>query len=149
MALGQFDNQLVYNMTEVTRRDLGVGPGGVRNVAVWASYNSNSMAVAAVVSPSAHLQTTVTHRSPRVPEFSKDEVADHCEIHSCWIIVCDKVYDVTNFTREHPGGLDVIMEYGGRDATVAFMDKGHSNDAWIVLSDYYIGELVKKDRINK
>lgn len=107
------------------------------------------MAVAAVVSPSAHLQTTVTRRSPRVPEFSKDEVADHCEIHSCWIIVCDKVYDVTNFTREHPGGLDVIMEYGGRDATVAFMDKGHSNDAWIVLSDYYIGELVKKDRINK
>uniref|UniRef100_K1QEP7 Cytochrome b5 n=1 Tax=Magallana gigas TaxID=29159 RepID=K1QEP7_MAGGI len=105
--------------------------------------DSNSMAVAAVVSPSAHLQTTVTHRSPRVPEFSKDEVADHCEIHSCWIIVCDKVYDVTNFTREHPGGLDVIMEYGGRDATVAFMDKGHSNDAWIVLSDYYIGELVK------
>lgn len=39
MALGQFDNQLVYNMTEVTRRDLGVGPGGVRNVAVWASYS--------------------------------------------------------------------------------------------------------------
>uniref|UniRef100_K1R8G5 Cytochrome b5 n=1 Tax=Magallana gigas TaxID=29159 RepID=K1R8G5_MAGGI len=115
MALGQFDNQLVYNMTEVARRDLGVGPGGVRNVAVWASY-----------------------------KFSKDEVADHCEIHSCWIIVCDKVYDVTNFTREHPGGLDVIMEYGGRDATVAFMDKGHSNDAWIVLSDYYIGELVKR-----
>lgn len=35
------------------------------------------------------------------------------------------------------------MEYAGRDATVAFMDKGHSNDAWIVLSDYYIGELVK------
>lgn len=44
---------------------------------------------------------------------------------------------------QHPGGLDVIMEYGGRDATVAFMDKGHSKDAWIVLSDYYIGELVK------
>lgn len=35
------------------------------------------------------------------------------------------------------------MEYAGRDATVAFMDKGHSKDAWIVLSDYYIGELVK------
>lgn len=70
---------------------------------IWAGFlslDSNSMAVAAVVSPSAHLQTTVTHRSPRVPEFSKDEVADHCEIHSCWIIVCDKVYDVTNFTRE-------------------------------------------------
>lgn len=44
---------------------------------------------------------------------------------------------------QHPGGLDVIMEYAGSDATVAFMDKGHSKDAWMILSDYYIGELVK------
>lgn len=41
------------------------------------------------------------------------------------------------------GGLDVIMEYGGRDVMVVFMDKGYSNDVWIVLFDYYIGELVK------
>lgn len=35
------------------------------------------------------------------------------------------------------------MEYGGRDVMVVFMDKGYSNDVWIVLFDYYIGELVK------
>lgn len=140
-SLGQFNNHFVNSMTGVA--SIGVEPGGLRNMPAWASYNSNSMAVAAVVSPSVHLQTTVTHRSPRVPEFSRDEVADHCEIHSCWIIVCDKVYDVTNFTREHPGGLDVIMEYAGSDATMAFMDKGHSKDAWMILSGYYIGELIK------
>lgn len=35
------------------------------------------------------------------------------------------------------------MEYVGRDVMVVFMDKGYSNDVWIVLFDYYIGELVK------
>lgn len=50
MALGQFDNQLVYNMTEVARRDLGVGPGGVRNVAVWASYSEyNQLLIAYLI----------------------------------------------------------------------------------------------------
>lgn len=44
---------------------------------------------------------------------------------------------------QHPGGLDVIMEYAGSDATMAFMDKGHSKDAWMILSGYYIGELIK------
>lgn len=41
------------------------------------------------------------------------------------------------------GGLDVIMEYVGRDVMVVFMDKGYSKDVWIVLFGYYIGELVK------
>ena len=62
-------------------------------------------------------------------------------------------YSVTNFQWysweifiikfQHPGGLDVIMEYAGRDATVAFMDKGHSKDAWMLLTDFFIGDMVK------
>jgi cytochrome b involved in lipid metabolism len=37
----------------------------------------------------------------------------------------------------------VIIEYAGSDATVAFMDKGHSKDAYLWLSDCYIGNIIK------
>lgn len=35
------------------------------------------------------------------------------------------------------------MEYAGSDATVVFMDKGHSKDAYMLLSDYYLGNVIK------
>ncbi|XP_078336542.1 cytochrome b5-like isoform X1 [Crassostrea virginica] len=118
-------------------------------MSLFPSTVPNPMAAATVIKPTTvHLPNSPSI-SPRIPEFSRAEVAEHCEIHSCWIIVSDKVYDVTQFIQEHPGGLDVIMEYAGRDATVAFMDKGHSKDAWMLLTDFFIGDMVKEDRIMK
>lgn len=35
-----------------------------------------------------------------VPLFTLKEVAQHCDLESCWIVVSDLVYDVTNFIRE-------------------------------------------------
>lgn len=35
---------------------------------------------------------------PRV--FSLDEVSYHADMSSCWIVIKDKVYDVTNFLDE-------------------------------------------------
>ncbi len=36
--------------------------------------------------------------------FTKEEVAKHNKAEDCWIIVHNKVYDVTKFLSEHPGG---------------------------------------------
>ena len=36
------------------------------------------------------------------------------------MILYDKVYDLTEFINEHPGGKDSIMLYAGKDATEAF-----------------------------
>jgi len=46
-----------------------------------------------------------------------DEVAKHNSRNSCWVVIAGKVYDVTHFLDEHPGGANVILKYGGRDAT--------------------------------
>ena len=35
-----------------------------------------------------------------VPEFTLSEVAKHHDFTSCWIVVSDKVYDVTEFLNE-------------------------------------------------
>ncbi|XP_046552933.1 cytochrome b5 type B-like isoform X2 [Haliotis rubra] len=76
------------------------------------------------------------HIKSCVPMYSLKDVAHHCDLESCWIVVSDL----------HPGGEDIILEHAGTDATVAFVDKGHSRDAYEMLRDYLVGQLVKEDR---
>ncbi|KAL1952095.1 hypothetical protein VTO73DRAFT_1244 [Trametes versicolor] len=49
-----------------------------------------------------------------------DEVAKHNSRSSCWVIIKDKVYDVTEFLPDHPGGAKIILKYAGKDATSAY-----------------------------
>uniref|UniRef100_A0A1I7Z2I0 Cytochrome b5 heme-binding domain-containing protein n=1 Tax=Steinernema glaseri TaxID=37863 RepID=A0A1I7Z2I0_9BILA len=73
--------------------------------------------------------------------INKAEVAQHNTAESCWIIMDDKVYDLTKFLQEHPGGDEVIVEQAGADATESFNDVGHSSDARAMADDYLIGRL--------
>lgn len=45
------------------------------------------------------------------------EVARHDSRESCWVIINGNAYDVTDFLDQHPGGPDVLLRYGGKDAT--------------------------------
>lgn len=48
------------------------------------------------------------------------EVMRHNTPQDCWVIIHNKVYDMTNFLAAHPGGQGIIMKYAGKDATAAF-----------------------------
>ncbi|KAM5538176.1 hypothetical protein V8D89_008063 [Ganoderma adspersum] len=52
--------------------------------------------------------------------FSLDEVSKHNSSSSCWVIINNKVYDVTEFLPDHPGGTKIILKYAGKDATSAY-----------------------------
>lgn len=45
------------------------------------------------------------------------EVAQHNTPESCWVILYGNVYDVTEFLPNHPGGSNIILRLGGKDAT--------------------------------
>ncbi|KAJ3936349.1 MAG: FMN-dependent dehydrogenase-domain-containing protein [Lentinula lateritia] len=60
--------------------------------------------------------------------WSLQEVSQHSDSQSCWVIIDKKVYDVTNFLQEHPGGSSIILKYAGRDATSAY-EPIHPSDA--------------------
>merc|ERR1712107_690089 len=82
--------------------------------------------------------------------ISLDEFSYHCMREDAWIVIYDKVYEMTEYLEgaQHPGGEDVILEYLGYDATPAFRGVNHSRSALRVLDKYCIGILPAKERLN-
>ncbi|KMZ08439.1 cytochrome b5 isoform X1 [Drosophila simulans] len=72
-------------------------------------------------------------------------VNEHNKATDLWIVIDNKVYDVTKFRLEHPGGEESLVDEAGRDATKAFNDVGHSSEAREMLKKYYIGDLAAAD----
>jgi len=52
-----------------------------------------------------------------------------------------KVYDISSFAEEHPGGEPIILDQAGGDASEAFRDVGHSDDARKILQGLLVGNL--------
>lgn len=53
-------------------------------------------------------------------EFTMEEVAAHNSKDNVWVVVKGVVMDVTNFLEDHPGGVQAVMNFAGRDATEEF-----------------------------
>ncbi|KAI9246512.1 cytochrome b5-like heme/steroid binding domain-containing protein [Phascolomyces articulosus] len=80
--------------------------------------------------------------------FSTADVAKHNSKSDLWLVIHNKVYDITQFVQEHPGGEEVLLDEAGKDATEAFEDIGHSDEAReFYLTKYLIGELDEQSRI--
>ncbi len=77
--------------------------------------------------------------TPTPPGIPPSEVSLHSASGDCWLIIDNKVYDVTSYIPYHPGGPSTIIPYCGRDATSAF--SGHSSAARNMLAGYFVGNL--------
>jgi cytochrome b involved in lipid metabolism len=76
-----------------------------------------------------------------------EEVKKHTTRNSLWFVIHNKVYDVTKFMDEHPGGEEVLLEQAGKNATEIFEDVSHSADAKDLMKTYLIGELPEHERV--
>ncbi|SCV01575.1 LAMI_0G12332g1_1 [Lachancea mirantina] len=70
-------------------------------------------------------------RSSHDRQVSRHELSQHCQQDDCWMAIHGKVYDVSRYVKLHPGGAQVMLKYGGRDATAAFDDVGHTFESLI------------------
>ncbi|MED6161687.1 hypothetical protein PIB30_063079 [Stylosanthes scabra] len=73
--------------------------------------------------------------------FTFEDVANHNHKNDCWLIINGKVYDVTPFLDDHPGGDEVLLTATGRDATIDFEDVGHSDSAVEMMQKYFVGDV--------
>jgi cytochrome b involved in lipid metabolism len=47
------------------------------------------------------------------PVYTLEEVKKHRGNKDCWIVIKNKIYDVTKFLEQHPGGEEVLLDVGG------------------------------------
>ncbi|RNF10872.1 cytochrome b5-like protein [Trypanosoma rangeli] len=73
------------------------------------------------------------------------EVEKHVKEDDLWLIINKRVYDVTKFVDQHPGGVDTLIGVAGKDGTNDFNSVGHSDSAKMDLEKYYIGDLSPDD----
>ncbi|XP_065285606.1 uncharacterized protein [Dermacentor albipictus] len=85
---------------------------------------------------------------PKLPWYTLQDVYQHCHQNDLWIVIHNRVYDVTNFLDKHPGGQEILWEHAGRDATFAFMGTGHTREAVSMLQQYCIGILAEEEQLN-
>ena len=79
----------------------------------------------------------------RFRKYTTADVARHSTPEDCWLIVHEKVYDVSAFVPRHPGGNMIWVKAGG-DCTQLF-DSYHPVKTKATLDKFYIGDL---ERVN-
>jgi cytochrome b involved in lipid metabolism len=91
------------------------------------------------------INSTNTVSSSQNKILTSTEVAKHNIANDCWLIISNGVYNITTYLRSHPGGYSMILPYCGKDGTQAFITKdigrNHSNYAYNLLNDFYIGNV--------
>jgi cytochrome b involved in lipid metabolism len=120
------------------------------------SNKNNNQTITGSTADATGTVSNITGVSPSVATLalSMTELAKHNSSSSCWLLISGKIYDVTNFIIQHPGGEGTILSSCGTDATVAFNTKDrpngrpHSANANAMLADYFIGNLNQVLKLN-
>jgi 4-hydroxysphinganine ceramide fatty acyl 2-hydroxylase len=82
-----------------------------------------------------------------LPTFTSAEVESHDNNKSCYVTVGSKVYDITSFVDDHPGGGDLVLEYAGKDVREILRDAmshEHSEAAYEILEDNLVGFIASE-----
>nr|ADA60231.1 delta-6 desaturase [Ribes nigrum] len=71
-----------------------------------------------------------------------EELKEHNKSEDLWISIQGKVYNVTLWKKEHPGGDSSLLNLGGQDVTDAFIAY-HPSTAWQYLDKFFTGYYLK------
>jgi 4-hydroxysphinganine ceramide fatty acyl 2-hydroxylase len=77
-----------------------------------------------------------------LPTIARADVESRNTAKSCYVTLGTRVFDVTDFLDDHPGGGDLILEYGGKDVSQILQDETshfHSEAAYEILDDSLVG----------
>ncbi|ODV94720.1 hypothetical protein PACTADRAFT_76338 [Pachysolen tannophilus NRRL Y-2460] len=84
-----------------------------------------------------------------LPLYTLEQLGLHNNSKDCWVSLYGrKIYDVTRFLNEHPGGDELILNYAGKDITEIMADEIshiHSESAYEILEDDYLVGFLATD----
>ncbi len=84
------------------------------------AYSGNVSAPAQTTDPTADPSPSASAPNSQPGQYTAAEVAKHNTGSDCWSVVNGKVYDLTSYVSNHPGGPNVIKAICGKDGTAAF-----------------------------
>ncbi|KAK7203484.1 FAD binding domain-containing protein [Myxozyma melibiosi] len=105
--------------------DWGTGSSGPALTAPTPSSSSSSSSApssSADTASSAPTPASSEKKAFSIPttEYTAADVAKHNKKDDCWVIVKGLVMNLTSFLPDHPGGVNAIVNFAGRDATEEF-----------------------------
>ena len=77
-----------------------------------------------------------------VIKLTNSEIKKHNSRNDCWSIVKGRVYNLTSYVQQHPGGIELISSICGIDGSAAFSNQhGSSSKPNNVLTGLLLGSL--------
>ncbi|CAH1792004.1 unnamed protein product [Owenia fusiformis] len=77
-------------------------------------------------------------------KLTREELIKHKFTHDAWIVVHNKVYDITKYINDHPGGRSILKNAGG-DATKGFEEQiAHKYVKTLIkekMEEFYVGYI--------
>lgn len=97
------------------------------------------------------MSATVTMPARTLPTIPQEEIRSHNTEKSCYVTIDERVFDVTSFIEDHPGGGDLILEYAGKDIKHIMQDEVshlHTEAAYEILDDCLVGFVATEPVLN-
>ncbi|XP_039008323.1 delta(8)-fatty-acid desaturase-like isoform X3 [Hibiscus syriacus] len=80
--------------------------------------------------------------------ITADELKQHSKPGDLWISIQGKVYNVSDWAKEHPGGEIPLLNLAGQDVTDAFIAY-HPGTAWQYLDKFFTGYYLEDFKVSE
>ncbi|RFU27211.1 hypothetical protein B7463_g9138, partial [Scytalidium lignicola] len=80
-------------------------------------------------------------------KYTWTEINSHNKPDDLYLVIRHKLYNVTKFQYEHPGGPDLLLDQGGKNVTELFDDACHSDQTKILLKTLEIGSVGNENTV--
>ncbi|PON96025.1 Fatty acid desaturase [Trema orientale] len=80
--------------------------------------------------------------------ISHEELGKHNKHGDLWISIQGKIYNVSDWAKDHPGGESPLLNLAGQDVTDAFVAY-HPGTAWQYLDQFFTGLYLKDHSVSE
>lgn len=80
--------------------------------------------------------------------ITAEELREHNKAGDLWISIQGKVYNISDWVKDHPGGDAPLLSFAGQDVTDAFIAY-HPGTAWKYLDKFFTGYYIKDFKVSE